>query len=529
MVAAYAGLQARYFVPGCPETDTATYLTIAERLVQGQPQTLQNHDPLLYQAHSWLENDRGETVPKYAPGYPLVLALGLLASGETAAYAMNPLLGALALVGAWLLFRFWMGAVAAVLAVLALASCPLFIFFTNYPLAHAADLFCVTWGLYFLWRWMVRGGLASAVLAALALGFAHLVRPQEAVLALPVALAAVQVAKERGRTRGTRAETIALFAVYAGLAAVHMAYNTRMFGHPFTTGYGLSGEQTAFSLANFIHNAPYAFTILTGLGLSLYFGLGLVALLATPSRRDAALLWAWILPTLVVGVSYYWAPRVNNAGYGRFFLSVFPAFIGLSFALLDRLSLPPWRRFLLLGLVCGGVFAVRLPEMMFYARTSGRDWMRVQRQGADLAIRSLREGAVIFADRPPAIHIGGNGFVLYDLSAFQAGWCNELLSPAVPYAVKYQPSCEKRLKDFYAANGNQLDLALRERVQMHVEAGRQVAFLTQSSRKARQAAALGSGFAFTPLADMTAWGGARWELCEVAPVRTPSSRGRPEE
>lgn len=524
VIALYAGLQAAQFIPGCPETDTAAYLTLAERILHGQPVARLDDDPFLYQAHCWLENPRGEIVPKYSPGYPILLAVGLFLGGRDGAYLVNPLLGALTVAGVYLLFRCWMGRCAALLGALALATLPLFLSFTRYPLAHAADLCGVVWGMYFLWRWVDRPGWGMALAAGLTLGYAQLIRPQDAVLCLPVVAAAAMAAGER-RWAGTAwVDAAVLLGSYAIFPVVHLIYNALVYGGPFTTGYGLSGEQTAFTFSDLLRNAPYAFDLLCGPGLSVYFGLGLVGLLTIPRRRDAILAAAWVLPLLLLCLSYYWAPHANPPGYLRLFLPVFPALIGQSFALIGRLPLGPRQAVLVMALLGGIVLAAHLPMIIRHTGSFQRPTLLAQYSAETLALERLPGNATIFAEPPAAFHLGDR-FRLYDLQAFRPGRIAELFSGGEA-AVRYQPSREERIREFYARNGTRLPELLREKVAAAVAGRGPCVFLIRKSQQAYWRNTLGPDVVWlllgeSPAADRQAW--SLWEIRVAAAASSPET------
>src|SRR4029077_15949908 len=88
------------------------------------------------------------------------------------------------------------------------------------------------------------------------------------------------------------------------------------------TAYDTTHESTAFSTAYFAHNWGLTARQLSSLGLPVVLPLGILGLviLAVRERHLAAILWAWLLPNLVLYTAYYWALENDQIAYLRFFL-----------------------------------------------------------------------------------------------------------------------------------------------------------------------------------------------------------------
>jgi len=521
IVAAYAAFQAWYFVPGCREADTAAYLILAERLSKGGPVGVdERDDPLLHQWYSWVENHRGETVPKFAPGYSLLMAVAMKLGGEKTAFALNPFLGTLTLIGAYLLFRLWLSTFGSLLATFALATTPLFIRYTSYPLAHSADIFFITWGMFALFKCIETPRSAWALAAGLLLGYSQLVRPPNALLMLPVlAAAALMLAKPWPAERRQWIQVSALLAAYAVFPVFHLCYNAAVFGGPLTTGYALSGEQSAFALSRLPRNAPYALQAMGATGLGIYLGLGVLGLVMGRDWRQVVLKLLWVVPIVLLYMMYYWTPRPPAGAYARFFLGLYPVLIGSAFIPLERLPLSvPRQRALAAGL-CALVFVMYFPAAARLARGARRGVMRLHEQASDQAETHLKDGAVVFGCRQPGIYLGrGKGFRVYELEAFEAGRVRSVVdSVQVPQArVRYQPVREKRLRQFYAMNTNRLGVLLRERVESFVADGRQVAFVMPPGHVGKYGRLLGTDLALNCLTEWKHENQA-WGIYEVRP------------
>ena len=518
IVAAYAVFQAWHFVPGCREPDTATYLTLAERLANGEPVGVVEKDPFLYQWHSWVENHRRETVPKYAPGYSLLMAIALKLGGEKTAYALNPFLGTLTLIGAYLLFRLWLSRLSSLLATFAMATNALYVFHTNYPLAHAADLFFITWGMLALFKWTEAPRTAWALAAGLLLGYSQLVRPPNALLVLPVlAAAAFMLARPGPAKRQQWLQAAALLVAYAVFPTFHLWYNTTVFGGPLTTGYAFTNEQAAFALSRLPSNALFVVEAMGRLGLGIYLGLGLIGLLMGRDWRQSLLKLLWVGPIALLYMTYYWAPRVNIGGYARFFLGLYPALIGSAFVLVERLSLTVARQRALAAGLCALVFVIYLPTVLENARLAGPRDVQLQEQAADLAEAHLRDGAVIFARSTPGRHLSrGKRFRVYELEAFESGRVRQVFTQIPQARVMLQPAREQRFRQFYARNTDRLGGLLRERVEKFLAEGRPVAFVIPKSRVPEYAEILGTDLTLDRLVQWQ-FGKQAWGIYEIRP------------
>ncbi len=547
----YGLVQARYFTPAVCETDTAGYVMMAERLAAGQPVGQPEADIFLFQSHVWVENQQGEVIAKYSPGLPLLMALGYRLGGETGLFLVSPVAGGLALLGAFLLFRLWMSGPAAWFGMLALAANPMLLAYSNYPLAHAVDLAAVTWGMFFLWRWLRNPQLGSAIGAGLALGFAPLVRPTSALLALAVAWVVVVASWRRWRSDRQMpcGPVVILLLAYAVWPTWLACYNWRWFGSPLITGYALSNEQTAFAATGLAAGIARALHGLGGDGLALLFGIGVLGLLTFRGWAERLLAWLWFLPTLLLYSAYYYNQPGNGMAFSRFLIVLFPVLVGAGFALLDRLparTVPTegggdqtgeplaggWRSFgRRLGrstrrhAVAAGVAMLLLglrwveAESLLRGVAAGPSpsWqLSAARQAA-----ILPPGSVVIAATQAAYHLGpGRDFILYERDAFRPGGPHHLRQQR-PGTPRQQESRRQRLLEFYQNNNaaettNQL---LRECVRRHRQAGRTVAFIVPTHEQRQIQASLGSDFSLHTLAE--------WDLSTALRFAFDYVRGLP--
>jgi 4-amino-4-deoxy-L-arabinose transferase-like glycosyltransferase len=268
----------------------------------------------------------GRRFSKYPPGYPLVLALGVLAH---APWLVNPLLGALALVATFALSREILDDQTALLAAILGATSPMFLGLSSALLSHALSLLLLT---FFAWAFLrstlhAPPSMLHALLAGVALGGAALTRPMTAIAyAAPFGVWAIwRVARRKSHLGPLVATALVAGAIAALLPLYQWAltgdYSVNLYatwwGYDspgFGPGHGPMPE--GHSLASAFHNASLDLTsLLTDLhgwpGLS-WVLLAPGLLMAPRDRRDAALLAP--LVALAVAHGLYWVR--GSAIYG---------------------------------------------------------------------------------------------------------------------------------------------------------------------------------------------------------------------
>jgi 4-amino-4-deoxy-L-arabinose transferase-like glycosyltransferase len=175
----------------------------------------------------------GQWFGKYPPGYPAVLALGVLAGQP---WLVNPLLGALAVGLVYLLGRRLYGAPTGLLAAVLAVASPFFLLQAGSSMSHVA---CLVWALAFLllFERARQGSPAAALLAGGALGALFLSRPLTAVgVGLPCALwAALDILQARRRLPDYLPTLLGLLPFVASL----LAYNLQTTGDPLRSAYEL--------------------------------------------------------------------------------------------------------------------------------------------------------------------------------------------------------------------------------------------------------------------------------------------------
>src|SRR5207237_1440339 len=131
MLACYGIFQWRAFAPAYNEVDPDGYVLLAKRIARLESPALPD-DPFLYNTHVWVENAPGRVVPKFAPGYPAVLAIFYRVFGDDGMFYVSPVMGGLALVGAFFLFASWTSPAVSLFGVATLLANNAFLFYSTY-------------------------------------------------------------------------------------------------------------------------------------------------------------------------------------------------------------------------------------------------------------------------------------------------------------------------------------------------------------------------------------------------------------
>ena len=396
----FAFMQVRQFRPGYTEPDPDGYIVMAKRIARGEPIAQPNDDPFRYQTHVWVENERGEVLAKFAPGYPLLMAGGYLLFGDEGVFLVSPVMAILGLLGMFVLARQWMSPTAAFFATLALALTGSYLFYSGYLLTHMTELCVVVWAMVFLWRWLREPNWWAGLLAGLLLGAATSVRYTAVLFAavMCIALIATWLDVVRRHRRAPWLSTLLMLAGYAVVPLLLAWYNHAHFGSMWITGYGLSDEQDAFTLENF-----FAHYQLLNRGLSyelIYLAtpLAIVAIAAIGAVRERLMRAIWILPTYVVYAAYYWTSPSN--AYYRFLFAAVPCIIAAAFMLIDRIDVR--RRNHVIAMVAVVVLIALNGwdhwRNLYYgeAYLGARQGVTAARHASEL----LEPDAVIFAQRP---------------------------------------------------------------------------------------------------------------------------------
>lgn len=341
VVGLFAYQAAVFWVPAHPGVDQNGYLVGARQFADTLTMKLvptragsQEFDPHGFVGRMWVGVDYATPDERFYPKYPLGLPalyalaiwIGRLFSHDLAVhlvYLVNPLAMTLAVVGTFLLVRAVAGSFAALLATIVLATSPVTMGLTTNPNSHATTLACVVWGMYLLIRWWESQGLWRAMGAGLLLGFAATIRYTEGALILPVVL--VILFNLRLRDLLSWRDSGALLLAWSLPVALLLIYNQAAMGT--WTGYDPTNESGGFRWEYAADNWETMIRHLNTNGLALLLPISLAGLtwMIWWNWRLAAVLWAWVLPCILIYTFYYWAPDGSAIGYLRFFLTILPA------------------------------------------------------------------------------------------------------------------------------------------------------------------------------------------------------------
>lgn len=328
--AAYLITLAAHISPHAGGADSSGYLNSARMLGHGKfltpARTLPGHaatefGEMTFQPLGFrIQPATGQIAPTYPIGFPLHLfAAARIAGWHNAAIVVNVVTVLVSGGLFWALARrlglqpIWAGAGVALLWL-----CPLFLFSALQPMS---DLLALAWSLAVLYCALrAKDHWAWALACGISLGLAVLVRPTNALLAVPVGVAL-----------GFHWRSY-LAVGLGGLpgAAAFAFYNWRVYGSPVLTGYGdvssaFSREFLSHNLAHFARWIPALLSPVIMLVLAAPF-------LPAARQRGYGMLAAWWV-TLTGFYSFYY-----NSGetwwYLRFILPAFPALILGSLAVL---------------------------------------------------------------------------------------------------------------------------------------------------------------------------------------------------
>ena len=292
---------------------------------------------------------------KYAPGWPLLLSLGVRLR---APWLVNTLLGTvtLALI-AWLGRSYYRPAVGLLAAGLGLVT-PGFLFLSASLLSHPASLFWATLALLtFFYAVTLRPG--CALLTGLALGAAFVTRPFAGLgLAIPIGIFGLILA---GRGEYPWKSMLWLLVGLIPAAALLPLYWWAITGNPTFNAYVLVWPYDRVGFGADI--GPYGYGLnealfintrlkLTTLATGLFGWPGWTDLLFVPipflTRR--ANRWDWLLLGTILGTifvhNFYWAFGGADGGFPRYYYEALPALllltargIVISIEYLNRLTL----------------------------------------------------------------------------------------------------------------------------------------------------------------------------------------------
>jgi hypothetical protein len=346
--------------------------------------------------HEFVLMRDGRWFGKYPPGFPLVLAAGVLAGVP---WLVNPVLGAVASLATYGVGARAAGRATGLLAALLLLFSPFFLFLSGSFMAHTA-------GLAFTMLFALAYTRDRALLAGLALGMSATVRPYTALLlAIPFGIDLLL------RLRRERPATLRFGALMAlGLApplALFVGWSWVMTGTPtgntmelwwptdklgFGSDKGLFGHTPLNGLYNSLRNLNELSRHAYGWPALFTFLFAFVPF-ATGRATRSDLLWLGSWFCLMLGYFFWWADGVM---YGpRFYLEA-----------MGFLALLTARGVLLLGPIVGPILlgALLIVNATFYLplHLPGlRGYNFVSRVSQQAVERAGVSNAVVFVDAGP--------------------------------------------------------------------------------------------------------------------------------
>jgi hypothetical protein len=283
--------------------------------------------------------DGRSSVPTYAPGFPMIMAVFERVGGSNAVFYVMPILAGVTVGATYLLGVIVAGRTAGLLAALLMATSPPFLF----QLTHApmSDIVAACWWTLALVL-LARPSRASSFLMGVCAAIAILTRPNLVALAIVPAVALLwDIVSTRGGERRPIAR-LALYCIGPALAGVCIAWlNTYWYGSATSSGYGvLAGElfQWGFLQPNLINYSRSLVATHTPAIIVAVAGPWLVwryRSAATASASQSVLL-AYVLFLVVIYLCYaVYLPM--EAWWGlRFFLPAFPVLLVFMSAALVR-------------------------------------------------------------------------------------------------------------------------------------------------------------------------------------------------
>jgi hypothetical protein len=316
----------------------------------------------------------------------------------------------------------------------------------------------------------------------------------------------------------------------AGVLAAGVAYNWAVFGAPCLSGYGLSGEQSAFSWAYF---KDHYVNLDVGLMVQCFyflFPLAVVGILIADSWPERLMRLVWLLSLYAVYASYYWV--TPNMSYFRFMFALLPLVIGMAYRLIDTLAVGRWMRYGAMLVVCGVIWVHHAQDLgkAFAGKTivtRARESVNV----AEVVAACLPGNAVIFAAPPFHLFLGTQKqFCQYNLDVFTKNYVQgAFLTWAEPgsdvsrkrsYWQRQSPRGQELrfewFRTFYGdLSDSDLGMMKQDLIRGYLREVRPVVMLIPVGRLAQERNQAGPGFEWKTIREWECPQNGRWGLYQV--------------
>lgn len=345
--------------------------------------------PTQYLGPHWLDPGDRRFVSRYPPGVPFLVSLLYRVGGAGFAPALNPLLAAVAVFLVVLWARRWMPALQAVVSGAIVASLAAVGEQSLLGFSHLPTTTALLGALYFADRWSANAGRGDAFLMGLLAGIIPTLRYPEALLTILLGAWALLHVRSARHTRSLPWAAVgALLPI--GLLLLH---NQWLFGSPFSTGYGLTGEAQGFAPRYFVaHFVPYLGTLLRNAGPSFVLGgAGVLYMLLRGGHQGRVWLLLGVVGLMTTAYMAFFWPFADV----RFLLPTLPVWVVSAAWLTANVRSPRLAMVLLLVLV-GGHAALAVGDTIPRTRRIAAfgDRMRL----ASDAVRShVQAGSVVIA------------------------------------------------------------------------------------------------------------------------------------
>ena len=329
-------------------------------------------------------------VPTYAPGLPLLMAIGIALAGDCGPFLVVPVCAALLVWSTFILARRAAGPTAGAVAAVVIATTPVVLFQSTSPMSD------VPAGAF--WTAALAAALAgsrrSASIAGVCTAVGLLIRPNLLPLAAVPALAALVRASGRERLVRMAAVVIPVIVAQAFISTLYSAW----YGSPFASGYGRAAD--LYALANIATNVKLytAWFLESESGWAL---VGVVAFLPIASKhadgRTVAVCVVMVAGTLAAYLAYF---PFEVWWYLRFLLpaaGAAAAMIAVGIVTVARAVPAPWGR-----LAASATLAALVTSTVPFASRMGvfgglRDGERHYIEVGEFVSRALPANAVLFA------------------------------------------------------------------------------------------------------------------------------------